>query len=389
MRIKAKDILYKLIFIYPLLNIIVCYIFHGDNMNLFCLIYCSILVGIYCNLERRISKWFFLGLFFLMAISILEFLREENISNFVIYIMFIMTNIIMYMYSEKKFNIIDFANSIYENYRLYMIGQMGFVGILILYVLKNGLTYGWNTMVLQGPYNYPHTLAYLALFLLIADAFLYLEYNMRLALIFMIIQMGIILLTAVRTTLLIVAVVAWYFLVNLAGKKQIKKILFIVLLTCIVLSVAYRQGIFNALIEKTSLALANSTLTNGRGKIALTSLKALENGNLAKNLILGIGISNLMKWNQVYLLSAIHAHNDFVDAIVCYGVVALIIYLCNLYCFSQKKVVWILATIGMLAFSNGLFEYIDCMPLLIYARLLFEARKKEVSPKNKMIIEKG
>lgn len=71
----------------------------------------------------------------------------------------------------------------------------------------------------------------------------------------------------------------------------------------------------------------------------------------------------------------IHAHNDFVDALVGFGLIGLGIYVYNFVKFCKNSFIWMMGTVGFLAYVNGLFVYSDIIPILIYAKLLFSHSK--------------
>lgn len=93
------------------------------------------------------------------------------------------------------------------------------------------------------------------------------------------------------------------------------------------------------------------------------------------NTICGVGMTNLLKWNGININANIHAHNDFVDALVGFGLIGLGIYVYNFVKFCKNSFIWMMGTVGFLAYANGLFLYSDIIPILIYAKLLFSYSK--------------
>ena len=139
--------------------------------------------------------------------------------------------------------------------------------------------------------------------------------------------------------------------------------------------IAYNYGLFDALLTKSKLALENGSISNGRSSILISSLYALKQGNEYVNTICGVGMTNLLKWNGININANIHAHNDFVDALVGFGLIGLGIYVYNFVKFCKNSFIWMMGTVGFLAYVNGLFVYSDIIPILIYAKLLFSHSK--------------
>ena len=77
----------------------------------------------------------------------------------------------------------------------------------------------------------------------------------------------------------------------------------------------------------------------------------------------------------LFVNANIHAHNDFVDALVGFGLIGLGIYVYNFVKFCKNSFIWMMGTVGFLAYVNGLFVYSDIIPILIYAKLLFSHSK--------------
>ncbi len=367
--INKKTIFFNMILVYPLINIIVCTLFKGDNMIIFSLIYCLLLVLLYITEFRKISISSLITFAILMFILVLEIGRDTHMIS--LYAAFIVTNIMLCIYSSDKISITEYINFFVNKKISFYNIQVFYFAILILYVAKNGLRAGWNTWVLQGPYNYPHTLAYILCFMLMLDAFFFIEFKDRIAFVFILLNLISIFLTAVRSVLLVAIIVLVFIFFRMLSKKQFFKLIFYVVLTVIGLLLAYKHGIFNALLAKNRLAISHGSLSNGRNNIASSSIKAITKGNIYINILGGIGMTNLLKWNGININASIHAHNDFIDAIVCYGICGFGIYVYNFLKFSKYKYIWILGTLVLLAYGNGLYVYIDVIPLIIYARILF------------------
>lgn len=376
LRINIKLLFQDLLIAYPVVNILWCVAFKGDNMMLLSCTYCLLLIGLYIFRFKKINKKTFEILVLLLLVLPLEI--ERDLQMISLYVSFIMANIMLCLYSTDNISINEYLEAFKIKRKFSNMVQVTFCIILSLYVLKYGFRAGWNTFVLQGPYNYAHTLAYLFFFMLMIDAYYYIEDKAITSSILIAINLVGVFLTAVRSALLASIVIIIYILYKMLTKKQFMKVISYLVLLVIMTFIAYKCGFFNALLAKTKLAVNHGSISNGRGEILSSSLNALSQGSMFINTTVGIGMTNLIKWNGVNINAPIHAHNDFGDALVCYGMLALCVYIYNLLKFSRKKVIWIAGTLGLLAYSNGLFVYSDVIPMLIYSRILFSNSKQRI-----------
>lgn len=378
MVINIRQIKYCLVFLYPLFNIFVCYVFDGDNMTTFSLAYCILLALTALGSDRMNRYFVFIILLLVATLGIC--LYRENSSEVSLCLDFVATVVMFIVLSERYYKIDNTRKFLIDHLRLFYLMEIGFAAILTLYVTQKGLRAGWNTYVLQGPYNYPHTLAYFLELMLMVNVFIWLQNRSRIAFAFALICEAAIFLTAVRTVLLSSFLVLFYILCQLIKKRNIRRLLIVMLVLSIAICVGGYVGLFDALIAKTRLALHNVSITNGRGRIAAASLKALsDKGHLLFNILFGVGTTGLLRINNTLLGYSIHAHNDFVDILVSYGILNLGIYIIAFCKFAKENIIWISLCIALLAFSNGLYMYIDCIPVLIYARLLFSTNRR-ISP---------
>lgn len=373
MKVSLKKLLYSLICLYPLLNISICYLCDGDNMATFSAIYCCILLGIiFIDVKRYKIQTIFIMLCGMLTI-IVSYIREEVIYS-IYSILFVTTMLCLNFFSEIYFDIDDFGKYIGEKKEICFVPQILFLIVLFYHYSLHGLRYGWSTSVLQGPYNYPHTLAYILLLLAMLDAFLWINTQSNLGFILAGLNLLLLLLTAVRSALLAACFSILYLLLRFVTDKEIKKLLLFIGIGLLTVFIAYKYGFLNGLIAKTELAIAHSSITNGRGNIALVSLNTLaSDGRTVVDYFFGVGMGELLNNNYRYLGYAIHAHNDFIDVFVCYGIVDLGLYIYSFHKFAKKNWIWIWLCIGCLAVGNGLFMYIDAVPMLFFARLFFES----------------
>lgn len=373
MKVSLKKLLYSLICWYPLLNISICYLYAGDNMVTFSVIYCCILLGI---MFIRVMKYKIQTIFIIVCgllTIMISFIREDMIYS-TYSVLFVVTMLYLNFFSEIYFDIDDFSEYVRKKKEICFAPQVLFLMVLFYHYSLYGFKAGWSTAVLQGPYNYPHTLAYLLLLYAMLDAFLWINTQSKPGFILAGLNLLLLLLTAVRSALLAACFSILYLLLRFVTDKEIKKLLLFIGIGLLILIIAYKYGFLNGLIAKTELAIAHSSITNGRGNIALVSINTLmSDGRTVVDYFFGVGMGELLNNNYRYLGYAIHAHNDFIDVFVCYGIVDLGLYIYSFHKFAKKNRIWIWLCIGCLAVGNGLFMYIDAVPMLFFARLFFES----------------
>ena len=355
MKISTNRINNFLLLWYPLLNLVICYSFMGNMMNTFSLLICGIIV--FTNYKKLLKRKNYEVIWFWVLVTLcVSFVRDERpgITSCMLYSITCMILIV-----DAETDISKIRKIFIDHSGSFLCMQILFFGVLAVYVL-------------QGPYLYPHTLAYIILLMMMVDCYLWMNSKKNVVFLFIVICAGCIVLTAVRSVLIVVAITALYALHRLFDRQKFNKLLFSLLIGATVLAVAYRMGIFEIVVHKTNLALANSSITNGRGDIVLSSLKALEGDWILVKYLFGVGMDALQANNLLYYGADIHAHNDLIDVLICHGIPNLLIYIYLLEKFSRNNIIWFAVSLGILVLFNGLFPYIDCIPILLYSKILFD-----------------
>lgn len=374
MILSKKNVLYTLFLIYPAISILIAFLFQGNNLILFSLLYSSCIFFMEFNFIKKIEKSICIIILYLI-ITFSFSLSRENLSQISNVLMYIFTVCSYIFYSYKYLNIKDFSKFLEKNQKIWIISETIFYGILLLDTLKNGLYAGWSTMVIKGPYNYPHTLSYILILMSLIDLYFCYKKKSLWYLFPFGVNIALIVLTAVRTTLLALVIIIAFLMWKFFTQKQIKKLCFVFVFLFLLIFIMYHYGILQSVIDKSLLAIRqNNSFTNGRFDIIQSSLKALDGDgiNFVLNCIFGVGMTKLLNNNSIFLNAAIHGHNDFVDVLVSFGVLNLIIYTITFFKFSKKNRLWTFAFLGILAFGNGLYCYIDAIPIIVFVRIFFE-----------------
>ena len=79
-QIKIRTIFLELLLVYPVINIMGCVFFHGDNMTTLSLSYCSILILLYVTDVKKLSrKNIYILIIFAKTINIETWKTTKNI----------------------------------------------------------------------------------------------------------------------------------------------------------------------------------------------------------------------------------------------------------------------------------------------------------------------
>lgn len=376
LKFSIRKFTYLMILFFPFIAVLFATINNGDGMNTLSFVYSSG-IGL-CTIahKKSIPKKDTLILVLALFIILLGFFRENESTYYWAFQFFNCIFAYIY-YSSKYFDIKGFARYATKNEKKTYALSIGIYGLLIFSYITTGLYYVsfWATRTFKGPFNIPHTLAYIFFFMTLHDIFCFYKLNENKYLILVAINIIITLFTAVRSVLMPLFFILLYFVIKIFGGKSSRKKLVISIAILTLLFVALESNAAAFVITKSRYALVvGGDITNSRWKIFENSIQALWKtpSSLEYNTVIGIGIKKLFEFNQSRLYFAIHAHSDFIDALVAYGILGLLIYCISFGKFIKKKKFWEGVTIALLAGFNGLFPYGESVPLIIYCRVFFE-----------------
>ena len=240
----------------------------------------------------------------------------------------------------------------------------GYVGLILLFSIKYSSTFS----LLYGQFEIPHSLAYILLALYALSSLQYRLYKKKLPLYMMGLSFVCVVWTGVRSGLL--ALLILVIMDYLGIKNKTRKITVMFVLVVGVLGLLSFTDILtnNPLVQKTMNAAESGTISNGRDKFAqvLFAYYLFAESNMERFCGIGInGIRQIMK--SVYNVE-IHAHNDFFNVLLGYGMPGTVLFWSMLIAFCKKVkfgfIVFVILII--LALTNGLFMYISFTPLMIY-----------------------
>lgn len=287
---------------------------------------------------------------------------------------FILLGLIFVVYGNENL-VYRFYMYLRTKERQYLFSTMLFFLFLLFTMLfKDGLKSGFGTTlpVLYGPYSVPHMLGYILIVMYCTNAFFQRMTGKKVYLILKSVCIVCVIWTSARSAVLGLAIVM------IADYISIKNYSRRLLVTGGLLIVAFYLLLFtniitnNPLIQKTIVALENGSITNGRALFVEVALDYYSIGTTFIEKSFGIGMNNV---RNIFLSTssigvAIHAHNDYVNALVGYGLLGLMIYIIGQLRQIRAirgQIMKILAEvlIFMLAYYNGLAMYAMFTPCLI------------------------
>lgn len=375
MMFKYKSIINYFICIFPLANQILYLIFDGGYTSVFYIFSAFILLILAIKTYKIKTKDFFL-IAIMIYISVISLLVHEYIAELPILVEYIFFVATAFVLNNEKFKA-ELLSFLYRNEKMVLlINYLYIIIISLTVVFGKGLLIGWGTITLTGPYGTPHMLAYESISLLSLNM-IFLMNRMKLKhIILIIIYSVIILLSASRVALIGLFVIFFVFLQKLNISK---KILIVVSLSFLMTYLFLYTDILNPLIEKTTLAINNGSISNGRLEIFESSLKTFFDFDKNWKWFVGIGYKELMEGNDRLIHYAIQGHNDIINAFICTGPVFCVIFLYSVFRISkgQRGSFFKFLLLMCLINLNGLVSYFSFSVTTMIVLILFEFEDKE------------
>ena len=336
---------------------------------------------------------FFLGMlyyYFLKHTTIKEFLIVNvliilyafyNAANYHIFQVthsdfytFILLGLIFVVYSKK--GVIDrFFSFLRLKEKMFRISEILFFLILLYSMLFAGgleTGYGSKIPVLYGPYSVPHMLGYILLTMYCLNAFFQRMSKKNIFLFFKVLCVVLVVWTAARSAVLGIAVMVFADYISIRNLR--KKYMVLGAGVLVVLYMIFFTDILinNPVIQKTMSAIENGSITNGRERFSQIALNYYFNNTTFYEKLVGIGMNNVRSiFLHISTIGvAIHAHNEYVNALVGYGAIGLAIYVIGQLRQMHVLVDWkmkllIQCFIFTLAYYNGFAMYAMFTPCLV------------------------
>ena len=185
-------------------------------MNTFSITICGVII-LFSYKKMLKGRVTIITIFWLFVTLLVSIFRDTKI-GVVNCITYLVTVVVFMIYAKEDVG--DLKKYFLKCSREFFIMEIIFFLLLIVYVYQYGFTAGWDTYVLQGPYIYPHTLAYIMLLMLMVNCYIWMNSKKGIAIFFALICAGGVVLTAVRTVLISVAILALYVMYKLIDYKS-------------------------------------------------------------------------------------------------------------------------------------------------------------------------
>ncbi|MEY8337988.1 O-antigen ligase family protein [Lachnospiraceae bacterium 62-35] len=367
---KTQKILCVLFIIYPFFDIFFTYITKNDGVLTMHVCFCAILIGLivgekcfYNKIVPHISYFVFVMIWiFCIGIDIIKADDLEGISYGLKALSLMI--LLHYFWKNDFYNV--FSRELERHVWLWTLVNIGVFVVVLLSVSQGGIYSHWGTTSLTGPYLLNHTLAYLMLFIVCGDLYLWIKKTKGIMLLCAGISLIIMLLTGVRTIIIPITYLGWIY----AKRKGVRGFLYTLFLGICGIVLLYRTGVLNTLIEKTVYAALNGSVSNGRFNIWKSSFNAYLTSGDIWNYLTGICVNGLKSYNNLHIGFNIHAHNDIVTIFVAFGPLAVVVFMYTFFKYLRDY-----ATVFFLfplLFFNGFITYGQAVILFVFGVVLIQ-----------------
>lgn len=361
---------YLLIALFPVLDIIIAYCFHGDLLETFYSIFSILIILVFfvrngdSIFTKRIRKSDFMIIvisFVFLLINVI--LIEGRLNTAVLDTTYFV--LLMEIYNENKF-IEKYTATLASKCRILTISSLIYLFVLLMTIRRgDAFSTEWSSFTLKGPYSIPHILAYELLVLASMNISMFQINGKKINIVIGIVFLCCILVTAVRGAILAETVLlAFYFYKVGFKKKYIFIFCGVILLLYSTINTTIYNYLWAPLMKKNSFAISSGSLDNGRINIWRASVASFVQKDGIIKWFFGIGYSNLLSGNKRNIGMAIQAHNDFLTVPICFGLVFFVTLFIRGFVklVKGKNIVWALLFFSLLAGFNGMVLY---MPMVI------------------------
>lgn len=252
--------------------------------------------------------------------------------------------------------------------------------LLFSILFMNGLqvndTWGISLPILYGPFEIPHGLSYtMVLFYCLSSIHLR-RTKRKIYLFLMILAIICSVWTGVRSGMLALCIIILSDYCSIHNVS--KKVLIGGAVICLIIYLALFTNVLtnNPIIQKTDNAISNGTISNGRELFSQYLMNYYMTSSLFQKFF-GISITGIRNLMYIQWGSQIHAHNDFINVLVGYGILGFIPFIYGLIklCRKAPKYLYLILVLGLLAYYNGLYMYVGFSPcisiLVIFYREIY------------------
>ena len=241
-----------------------------------------------------------------------------------------------------------------------------FISVVFFDGARMGSVWGLSFPVLYGPYSVSHNLAYQLIIMYVVASLYFRRSKKGIYLFFMVTSVLCCIWTAARSGLLALA------LIILTDYFSVRKVSVKALIAGIGLLVLLYMGLFtdlltnNPIVQKTIISAESGSISNGRELFSTYVMNHYLNSTTLKQKIFGISVYSIRSLMKSRWFVDIHAHNDFVNVLVGFGIYGLVGYiysLLKLVKHTPKKLL-LLTVLVLLSWYNGLYMYVSFVPAI-------------------------
>ena len=238
------------------------------------------------------------------------------------------------------------------------------LSIVISITCEIGFIEAQRSKILIGFFKFEHGLAYHVLILYAMTFMLDNKKHKTFVLVLKAVLAGIIIFTGVRSAALVLIIM---MLFDYTEQSSLTKLMIAVVGVFVLIGVWDRIEDVKRIpiVEKTIRAADIGDVTNGRYDLNQIGLNCYFNKTSTVQKWFGYKMNELRNEYEVLAGNRFHAHNDFINILLGYGIANLIIAVTVLIRFAERplKLLMILM-LGILAYTNGLFMYLPFVVML-------------------------
>lgn len=385
MKIKVKTILPSVVFFYPSIYLLCC------------------MLGI----ESILSRLMWLSSMAILALDTLKRKRDARQSRIILVYLLILAlvNTILFGYAyvfhidcygymlllsifadyskEERLDNLKEVEIKHNNGLKLLVSfySLLFISVVFFDGARIGSVWGLSFPVLYGPYSVSHNLAYQLIIMYVVASLYFRRSKKGIYLFFMVTSVLCCIWTAARSGLLALA------LIILTDYFSVRKVSVKALIAGIGLLVLLYMGLFtdlltnNPIVQKTIISAESGSISNGRELFSTYVMNHYLNSTTLKQKIFGISVYSIRSLMKSRWFVDIHAHNDFVNVLVGFGIYGLVGYiysLLKLVKHTPKKLL-LLTVLVLLSWYNGLYMYVSFVPaipvLMIFYREILNGDK--------------
>lgn len=366
-----KKILFCTIFLQPFLYIITRFfnieilIKIVDNLSIILIIICCIIL-----LIKKFKLLDFMCFYILLGVLMYNLILKYSKYSIFDFKNLILIFCISIIFTNNKL-ITEFSDFLMK--RLVFLQLNIIISFLIIFITiinGSGVENTWGVTTLMGPFGLQHALAYYLIILFCISDFIYKKINNKVFMLFKYVALLMIFFTAVRSaTISVIIIYSYSILKNKKAQNEFLAIIFFLPILFVTNNNLYK---YIPVFGKNINTSFSGDISNGRFEIWTSLIKYFKQSGI-HNKLLGNGAAITYNINGLLYKTYIQAHNDFLNVLLCYGIVGLVLYLFILLKYlNTKNGLILLAALIILTATNGLYLYYNFVIMIPFMLVYFQ-----------------